>query len=141
MGPLAPGLLTHIIKGKGLPPICSHRSGGHIIIRIICLTLSSLSPSCPYLSVFFCWWSLSLWVCALFQRHFVPKSVQSVRAVKSICVGYACENSCDPPHLPSIDTRKIHKPTATTYPCLFTQRSTIWIWPRCGWNVVLVYHV
>lgn len=61
VGPPAPGLLTHIIKGKGLPPsIRSHKDEGHIIICIICLTLSRRSPSCPYLFFLFCWWFLRL---------------------------------------------------------------------------------
>lgn len=66
VGPPAPGPLTHIIKGKGLPPsIRSHKYKGHIIICIICLILSPLRtplPPCPYHFFLGCWcffcWSL-----------------------------------------------------------------------------------
>lgn len=44
VGPPAPGLLTHIIKAKGVSPsIHHHKDEGHIIICIICLTLSPRS--------------------------------------------------------------------------------------------------
>lgn len=52
VGPPAPDPLTHMIKGKGLPPsICSYKGEVHISISIIYLTWSSLRPLTFYRTV------------------------------------------------------------------------------------------
>lgn len=134
---LPPAPLTHIIKGKDLPPsppsIGRHQSKGSIIISIIRLTLSSARPLLSSTSH-------SSAACFFFfffpKRHFVPSdwnlfsgpsspSVWLVHA-KGATIRRISGTKLRPPDPPAGRCRHSPRLVDSEQPC------AIWMWPRCG---------
>lgn len=128
--------LTHIIKGKDLPPsppsIRRRTSEGRIIISIIRLTLSSARPLLSSTSQ-------SSGACSFF---FFKDILFRLTEICSASAGHRrvhLRGSYTPREQRSAVTpstgagRQIHQPAAAATHLVYTEQpSAVWMWPRCG---------